>query len=124
MPVVRVYGIPENVDQENLKSFCLDLQKAVSRTLANVDPNQVSVFFPKDLLKSGIGEELIVFVDGVFKEPTLHHLIRRNIIEVSEAIGKVVNIWAFSNLKQCALIEVFVNECNPDKQAIYRANPL
>ena len=68
MPVLLVFGIPECTKQEKLKVLSRGLREAVVgvEDLGLIGIKQVSVFFPRDMMKAGLGEEIIIFVEGLF----------------------------------------------------------
>jgi hypothetical protein len=55
--------------QYDLEVLVGRLQEATSHHIPDLARAQVSVFFPMDLLQKGIGEEIIIFVDGLLKKP-------------------------------------------------------
>lgn len=69
MPVLIVYGLPANTPEINLKVLIDALKRVTSKAFYDVAPGQVSVFFNKDLCDVGLGEEIIVFVQGLYEKP-------------------------------------------------------
>jgi hypothetical protein len=69
MPIItRIYGIPHDTDEEKLKIVVDKFKKMLHHHGSEYDKklkkDDVFIFFPEDLLKEGLGEEYIVFVDG------------------------------------------------------------
>ena len=63
MPIVIVSGVPDSATQEMLERLCDDIKTVVAKTKGlGVSKNHVTVFFPEDKLKAGLGEEIIVQV--------------------------------------------------------------
>jgi hypothetical protein len=69
MPVLIVHGLPTNTPEVDLKVLIDALQRVTSKAFYDVAPGQVSVFFPKDICDAGLGEEIIVFVQGLYEKP-------------------------------------------------------
>lgn len=102
MPVLTVKGMPQNVDLGGLLS---SIKWAASRPLL-LDPSEVSVFFPADLVQEGLGEELICMVDGLFEKPERTMEIR-NLLAGS--INRVLVNFALERLPQCLKVEVIIS---------------
>jgi len=69
MPVIIVYGIPENYPLEKLEKFMKALQSGVQfHPSLKLQTDQVSVFFPRDRVQKGLGEEIIIFVESLFEK--------------------------------------------------------
>ena len=64
MVIVVIYGIPEDIDQKKLALFSGDIRKSFA-----TKSKGVTIFFPPDRLKEGLGEEIAVFVYGFYVEP-------------------------------------------------------
>jgi len=78
MPVIVVYGIPAEATQKELEKFCDSLiAKCVSIPELKLKKNMVSCFFPADRMKKGLGEEIIIFVEGLFKDKKRTDEVRR-----------------------------------------------
>lgn len=108
MPVLFVYGVPESVKEDELSRICEDLRVIVTSVKAlGVTKDQVSVFFPPDRLKEGLGEEIIVFLKGLFNLP-------ERTKEVRKVLAKVVVATIRSNFPNTKLIECFVEPFDPD----------
>lgn len=68
----------------------------------NLMPSEISVFYPRDLMQEGLGEEIIVFVDGLFDKPERTEAVRK---ELAETVAKNQG----TNLVEC-LIRPFKSE--------------
>ena len=67
MPVLIVYGIPENFPKlEKLAEILIDTTAWSIREL-NLKTSDVSCFFPKNLLLKGAVKEIVIFVDGLLE---------------------------------------------------------
>ena len=108
MPVLLVYGIPKNTKVTKLSQFCENLRLvAADIKELNITVDQVSVFFPTDRLEEGLGEEIIVFVEGLFDRPERTKKVRK---DLATAVAKTIRSY-FSNTK---MVECFVKPFNPD----------
>lgn len=70
MLVLVIYGMPNippggAAADQVLFDLAISLQLAVADVLV-IKADCVSVFFPSDMLRRGLGEELICFVGGLF----------------------------------------------------------
>ena len=107
MPILLVYGIPEDVKEKQLSEFCEVLKDSVCLIKElGITKKQVSVFFPKDRLKEGLGEEIIIFVEGLFEKPERTKKVRAVLAEQMATTTKIF----FSKAK---LVECFVKPFNP-----------
>ena len=104
MPVIRVMGMPN--DARELASLVHDLKRCVSEiTELHLTPEQISVFFPPDLLPEVRGHELIVCVEGLFAK------LERTTPVVNKLSGEIMHVigkYAVKYLESCQLVEVFV----------------
>lgn len=113
MPDVTIKGMPESVTE--LTQLIEYIQLTVSSISAlMLSPNQVSVFLPPDLVKEGLGEELIVWVTGLFDLPERNQEV---LDELAEKVLAKLMEFASIKLPQCQLIEVFVQVFGSTKTA-------
>ncbi len=75
-----------------------------------LEASQVSVFFPRDLVQLGLGEEVIVSIQGLFEKPGRTPEIRQHL---ALSVASVIENFAWKYLPQCKLVEVSVNTFNP-----------
>ena len=81
MPVLIVYGIPTETDKETLEIFSeLMRQRTADIEELGIEKEQVSIFFPQDLMAQGLGEEIIVFVDGLTEKPERTEQVKRKLV--------------------------------------------
>ena len=89
MPVIIVYGIPEEVDGGKIGSLYEDLLSAAAEIeelrLTKAD---ISCFFPSDRMKRGLGNEIIIFVKGLFDYPKRTQEVRSRLAESLTAVAK------------------------------------
>lgn len=101
MPILTVYGIPESMSADLPM-----MTKSLTNNIAgikelNLMPSEISVFYPRDLMQEGLGEEIIVFVDGLFDKPERTEAVRK---KLAETVAK--NILMFiqgTNLVECLI---------------------
>jgi hypothetical protein len=70
LPVVKVWRLPK-LSEKELNWFCQLIENAVERIseLGLMEQNAITVLFPPDSMKNGLGEEIIVEVTGLFRKP-------------------------------------------------------
>jgi len=110
MPVLKVYGMPSSFAQETLGDL-IDSLRIASGSVLGLSTGEISVFFPVDLVQSGLGEELICFVDGLFERPERTWSLRRTL--ASAIVSKLCS-FAMTYLPQCSKVEAIVNRFNQD----------
>jgi len=111
MPVIKIYGLPKKM---NGQSFKRELRCAVTsiKELELTD-REVTIFFPSDMMPRS-GEEIVVFIEGLFVKPRRTKGVRNRLAQV---LGETID-ERFSN----ALIEVFVQPFNP-AQGFWTSGP-
>ncbi len=102
MPVFTVNGIPDSTDRVLLDSLIGLIQRAAAKPLA-LQPGDVSVFFPTDLVQMGLGEELVCLVDGLFVKPERTTEVRQRVFD---AVKDVLRGFAERHLSKCKKVEV------------------
>jgi len=91
------------------------LQVATANSLG-INTDDVSVFFPADLVRSGLGEELVCFVEGVWEKP---FDVRKN---MAGAIVRVFRDFAAIYLLHCKKVEVLVRHFSQDLDVFVAGN--
>lgn len=70
MPIIEIWGVPDTVPPEKLVLLIADIKREVSEIRAlGLTEKQITIFFPRDLVSDGLGEEIIIFVKGLFDKP-------------------------------------------------------
>ena len=108
MPILTVKGIPNVVKSDHLNDLAYELASVTGMCLA-IFPEEVSVFFPSDLLQRGLGEELICVVDGLFESPDRTNFGRQRL---AEAIARALRKFAKDYLPKCKKVEVILYRFN------------
>ena len=102
MPVIVVHGIPSRTRKEMLQKITDTYQRSLAEIKElGLEKDQTSVFFVPDLLEEGLGEEIIIFVRGLYEKPERTESV---LLLVASVLGfKTKNLY-FKN----ALVECFV----------------
>ena len=108
MPVVKIYGVTATVTEEELQDFCKDL----ARVITKVEPlglteEMITFFFPQDMMVFGLGEEIIIFADGLFVKPERTNEVRK---ELARQIGFTTRMRFPGARTEC-----FVRPFDPDQ---------
>ena len=107
MPVIFVYGVPEDTPKEVLERYCVNLRKeAASIPELKIKIDQVSCFFPRDLLSTGLGDEIIIYVDSLFARPG------RTIDVQNQLAAALVRTTGLYFTRDPLLVECFVRPFN------------
>ncbi|MBU0648859.1 hypothetical protein KJ969_02035 [Patescibacteria group bacterium] len=111
MPIITVMGVPDGVQGLELLMEKIRIETAKIKKL-DLSANDVTVFFPSDLAKEARGEEIIVFVEGLFKRPNRTLKVRQ---ELAKTLARAIKPFFKKTLSQCKMVEVFVREFDPEK---------
>ncbi len=89
MPVIKVWCLPLRQTEADLKRLHQEIVKAVTSIpeFGLKDENDMTCLFPPDLMKYGIGEEIIIEIGGLFEKPERTHEVRQRL---AKSVGKVV----------------------------------
>lgn len=88
MPVIKIWCLPKSGEEE-LKQ----LHKGLVATAVNIaelglkDENDMTMLFPPDMMKYGLGSEIIIEVTGLFEKPGRSDAVRNRL---AAALGNVV----------------------------------
>lgn len=81
MPILIVYGIPTETDKKDLEIFSELMRQRVANIEAlGIKKEQVSIFFPQDLMSQGLGEEIIIFIDGLTEKPERTEKVKKDLV--------------------------------------------
>lgn len=116
MPVVTVYGIPEET------IGLIDLMKEIQVTVSSISElqltsDQITVFFPKDLVTEGLGDEIIVDVQKLTDKLERTEKVLNNLAE--KLANMVINKVRIPNL---IFVEVFVQCFGSNKTGFCRVD--
>ncbi len=102
MPILIVYGIPTETDKETLEIFSdLMCQRAADIADLRIKREQVSIFFPQNLMTKGLGEEIIVFIDGLTEKPERTEKVKRRL--VLDLVDEVHQTFPKAALVECII---------------------
>ncbi len=100
MPVLLVYGIPDDVEKTKIEDFWEAIRNSVVAIKElEIAKDRVSVFFPPDRLEEGLGEEIIIFVEGLFQRPERTKDVRKRLAETVARTAK--NFFPETNMVEC-----------------------
>lgn len=89
MPVLIVYGIPNDEEQDKLELFSeMLISYFCSMEEFQLKKDQVSCFFPTDRMNKGLGEEIIIFVEGLFRKKERTEEVRRQLADMLCGVAK------------------------------------
>jgi len=109
MPIIKVWCLPANQTEENLRALHSAIVAAVIEVneLGLKDQNDMTCLFPPDLMKYGLGEEIIIEVTGLFDRPERTDEVRQRL---ARNVGEAVHL-----LYPEAKVECLVATINPVK---------
>lgn len=108
MPIIIVYGVGKvTATQERMSLFELDLRQATAsiKDLA-LKPDQVTCFFPGDIFRPHKGDEIIIFVEGLFEKPKRTAKVRKQLAYTLIGV-------AFEHLPDADFVECFIRPFDP-----------
>lgn len=114
MPVLTVLGIPTDLrNTDELKHLALvRLPEAASSVPEmKITPDLVTVYVPGDLIDKGLGDEIIVFIEGLFMREERTPEARQGL---ANAVRDCVVEWAQEHVLNCKTIEVIPRSQRPD----------
>ncbi len=108
MPVLFIYGVPEN-KVGILEELTNDLINTVAYSVEELKltTSDVSCFYPKDLMSKGLGEEIIIFVDCLTVKPERTEAVRNKLAKA--IVDAVIHYFSDANLVEC-----FIKPFNPE----------
>jgi len=107
VPIIKVWCLPANQTEEKLQKLHKTIVGAVVSVskLGLKDQNDMTCLFPPDLMKYGLGEEIIIEVTGLFEKPNRTNEVFR---ELAKKLGESVH-----ELYPYARVECFIQSFNP-----------
>lgn len=110
MTILFLYGMPEGVN--GLRVLTSNLRESVFHFPDfELVAEQVSVFYPADQMSEGLGEELILMVDGFFALPKRTFKLRT---EWTDALRDILVDFAKEHVRHCSKVEVCVRLFDPN----------
>ena len=107
--------------QEELGGLIQIIKTAVAQLpVLGIPEDEVFVFFPPDLVREGLGEELIAEITGLFDKPERTSEVLKTL---TDAIADQLQIFASTHLPQCGSTEAFIVSMLDPKALSYRRLP-
>lgn len=113
MPVLKIYGLPDNTGEQKL----CDLRTAITAAIVaikelEIDESKVTIFFPSDLSDSKCHPfEIVGYID-LFKSAKRTTSVRR---KLAGAVGGVLA----KNFPKATFIEILPRVYNPEPQGYW-----
>jgi hypothetical protein len=105
MPVIKVYGIPASA-AEHLPRLTTSIQHMVASVhQLGVKKEQVTVFYPANLMQEGLGEELVAEFVGTFKK---RERTRKLLDFVAKQVRMELTLFANQHVPHCTFAEVII----------------
>lgn len=102
MPVLIVHGVEPATSELDLLNLITGFQTAIARIKPlGLKEDQITVWFPKDLYGKDLGEEIIIFVKGLYRKS-------ERTSEVLARLKEAVLNEARISFPSALLIEVFI----------------
>lgn len=122
MPIIKVLGMPPDVDKTELVKLIGWIQEAVLKVpVLNIPAKEVFVFFPPDLVTEDLGEELIAEIGGLFERP---ERTAKVLDDLRHAVCVPMAIFAQRHLPQCKTVEAYITSIiKPSELALYEKKP-
>ncbi len=107
MPIIKVWCLPQ-IEEEKLNSLHKALVRAVSsvEVLGVNNENDMTCLFPTDMMKYGLGTEIIIEVVGIYDKPDRTDEVRKKLAEY-------LVVAVREQFPDTGLIECFVYPFNP-----------
>ncbi len=99
MPVIKVWCLP-SLNESELNQVFEDLVKAVEGVpeLGLKGKDSITVLFPPDMMRFGLGTEIIIEVTGLFEKPERTEEVRNRL---AEYLGKTIIKHFPSSMVEC-----------------------
>lgn len=111
MPYITVFGMPDSVTQGNLQCLAGSIRLAVAHVpVLDIPEEEVFVFFPPDLMKYELGEELGAKIDGLFIKPERTTEVLQSMLRV---VRTCLEDFALRELPTCSTVEAFIGSMVP-----------
>ena len=116
MPVLFVNGMPKAICSKVEDIIPLLLEAVASVKGLDITKDDVTIFLPQDMIQKGLGEEITVFVEGLFDNEKRTPAVRQELASViAQTIGNFVKGVEESWPVKCKKIEVFVKKFDSSK---------
>ena len=105
MPVIKVWCLPEDLNEDKLQVLFWDIVAAVTgvEELGLKDEKDMTILFPPDRMRWGLGEDIIVEISGLFEKPERTEEVRNRL---AQRVGKLIKGHFPSAYVEC-LVQTF-----------------
>lgn len=112
MPIIKVWGLKSDLSEEQLLEIYRKIMNSVKGVKElGLEDDQISVFFPTDRMRAGLGEEVVVEISGFFYKPARTPEVLNRLAEnVGQAVEK---FFPEEILNQAPKIKCFVHSLVP-----------
>lgn len=112
MPVIKLWCLPKCSERKLNQVFEAVVAAVVSvRELGLQDKHSMTILFPPDMMKFGLGTEIIIEVSGLFDKPERTDEVRQRL---AEKLGRTVK-----DLFPKAMVECFIDPPFKPKQGFW-----
>ncbi len=94
MIVIQVLGLKNGLEQAVLEAFCDSLRDKTVETLGCLI-SDVAVFFPTDHLTAGLGDELVIYIDGVDRHEQAASKLSRGLCHLAKLVFREAKVACF-----------------------------
>ncbi|MFZ4648428.1 MAG: hypothetical protein ACOYMB_02190 [Patescibacteria group bacterium] len=99
MPVLIVYGVTGKSEKQLQEVVNCLIKTIVDVPELALETKDVSVFIPRDQMKKGLGEEVIIFVEGLFDKPERTEKVRNRL--AANIVVAMDQMFLKTNLIEC-----------------------
>lgn len=104
MPVIDVKGIPVKYSQTKLERLCCEIIKSTTNIEElEINADAVSVFFPADRMRKGLGEEIVITVSKLFIGPGYPKRTRVVFEKLAWSIAHAVKVFFPKAMVECSV---------------------
>jgi len=109
---LEIYGLPNEVEEEQLNKIYEGVkEKITDNKELKVKPKQVAVFFIPDMMKLGLGNEIIIRIKDLLDDEKRTTAMLHSVVEsVGEFLVQFTHEWPWKKPKYIAVaLEIFNN---------------
>ena len=109
MPVIKAWCLPSGQTEDDLNLLHQSIVRAVLSVpeLGIKSQNDMTCLFPPDLMRYGLGEEIIIEIGGLYEKPERTQEVRQ---QLAKSVGEAVK-----KLYSKAKIECFIATFDPSQ---------
>jgi len=105
MPIIKVWCLPENVEEDALQRLFWDIVPAVVgvRELGLSDEKDMTILFPPDRMRWGLGVDIIIEISGLWEKIERTEEVKKRL---AKGVGEVVKKHFPNSYVEC-LVQTF-----------------